>query len=247
MSKLRILVFAMNFSGNKIAGVESVIYDEYLELSKKMNLIVLAKNAHDYPLENIKIIRVPRNHQPYWTLKNTLAFTRKMLKVRNDFDVIYTRLMGYHLLVPAIIAKIFLRKKFVMFISGSMKILPVKENKFNIPIIKLALRLADLVCNHSQASLEDLEFHIGRKINRKKIIFLNHYVDSNKFRPDKNPTKKYHVIYTGRIDPINNLESLIESIPYIVKNISELKIKIIGPAVNNKRYVYRLYYLQIKR
>jgi len=238
MSKPRILVFAMNFSGNKIAGVESAIYDEYVELSKKMNLIVLAKNAHDNLLENIKIIRVPRNHPPYWTLKNTLSFTRKMLKVRNDFDVVYTRLMGYHLLIPAIIAKIFFRKKFVMFISGSMKVLPVKENWLNRPVIKIALRLADKICNHSQASLEDLELHVGKRISRQKIIFLNHFVDSNKFRPDNSIQKKNHVICTGRIDPIGNFEALIESIPHIVKEIPELKIKIIGPAVDKIQKIY---------
>ncbi len=45
---------------DKRDGVESVIYKEYLKLSKIMNLVVLAKHSNDKIYDNIKVVKIPK-------------------------------------------------------------------------------------------------------------------------------------------------------------------------------------------
>lgn len=233
----RILVFINDFTGNHMPGVESAIYDEYLKLSKKLKLVVLAKDLDEKKYDNITVVEVPKPSKTrFWTLRNVMNFTSSTIKVRHDFDIIFTRMIGSNVLVPAILSKLLFRKKFVMFISGAMKVLKTKENRYNRIIIKLSVILADRLCTHSKYVLDDFESHLGYKINRNKVFFTNHYVDINFFKPLDMDTKDDVIASVGRISRIKGFELLIAAIPFIIENFPNLKIKIIGPIEDEKYY-----------
>ena len=156
---------------DKIFGIESVIYKEYLKLSKRTKLIVLAKHVDNTNLDNMKIIEIPKTRKPLWKIRNIIAFSLKAIRARNEFDIVFIRMIGLHVLIPAIVSKLFLRKKFVMFISGSMQVIDKKENLFRRPIIKIATKMADSICTHSPVVIEDFEHHLGNKLETKNFIF----------------------------------------------------------------------------
>ncbi len=225
----------MDFNGTR-STVSSAIYNEYLKLSKTMKLVVLAKQFDNKTYDNIKIVRVPKTKKPLWTIRNIIAFSLSTIHSRNDFDIVYTRMLGLHNLIPAIISKLFFRKKFVMFISGAMQVIRTKENRFRRPVIKFALRLADTICTHSPAVIEDFEQHLGSKIETKKLHFLNHCVGTEIFKPVDNITKENIIISVGRVSREKGFELLIKAIPYVVKQISDIKIKIVGPLQDQNYY-----------
>ena len=211
----RVLVFILWFTGKR-ADVESIIYMEFLKLSKRMKLVVLAKDVYNKIYDNIKVVKVPKTEEPFWTLRNIIATSLKTIHSRNEFDIVYTRIIGLNYLIPAIISKLFFRKKFVMFISGAMQVIKIKENRFRRPIIKVAVRLADTICAHSPIAIEDFEQHLGSKIETKKLHFLNHYVDIETFKPVDNIKKENIIISVGRISREKGFELLIKRVPYIV-------------------------------
>ncbi len=221
---------------DKRDGVESVIYKEYLKLSKRMNLVVLAKHSNDKTYDNIKVVKIPKMKQLFWIIRNIFAFSLKTIYNRSEFDTVFTRMIGLHVLIPAIISKLFFQKKFVMFISGSMHVVKTKENRFNRLVIKFAVNLADMICTHSSIVIEDFEQHLGKKIETKKLHFLNHYVDIEAFKPASNFNKENIVITVGRIQRIKGFEFLIKAVPYIIKQIPDVKIKIVGPIQEQNYY-----------
>jgi len=215
--------------------VDSANYEEYIALSKKVKLLLMVPNPFEINTSHIRIIPVRISKGGPKEFKNSLRFAFDMIKIRQEFDIVFTRMMGNHYLIPAIVAKLFFRKKFIMFIPGAVKVIKIKENRFNRQIIKIALALADKIGTHSQIVIEDFESHLGYQINKKKLFFLNHYVDINNFFPAKNNVTENVVIAAGRIDPIKGVEIMIQSVSHI-KKITDIKIKIIGPFVNPKYY-----------
>lgn len=233
-----VLVITMSFT-DKEDGVLSIIGKEYVKISKRMKLVVLTKKVDICTSDNIKIVKVPSTKQPFWTLRNIIAFSLQTIRSRNEFDIIFTRMIGLHLLIPAIISKLLFRKRFVMFISGAMQVINIKENRFRRPVIKLAIRLADTICTHSPIVIEDFEKHLGSKIEAKKLHFLNHYVDIEQFKPQDNIKKENIIISVGRISRIKGFEFLIKAIPLVVNQIPDIRIKIVG-AFQDQNYYQEL-------
>jgi len=207
-------------------------------LSKRVKLIVLAKHAGNKTYDNIKVVKIPKIKPPFWTIRNIIAFSLSTIRSRNEFDVVFTRMIGLHVLIPAIISKLFFRKKFVMFITGTDQVIRTKENRFKRPIIKVAIRLADAICS-APIVIEDFEQHLGTKIDTKKFHVLPHYVDINKFKPVDNIKKENIIITVGRIARVKRYEFLIKAVPYIVKQIPDIKIKIVG-SLQDKNYYQEL-------
>jgi len=213
----------MYFTGSDQPTVEAQNYDQYLALSEKVNLIILAKNITNKSHQNIRIVRVPRSYKPLWALKNIFEFSKAMFKVRNEFDIVFTLMIGPHLLIPAILAKIILNKKFVMNISGPQHAKKIKQNRFNRLIIKLSINLADRISAFSYAKLNIFEYHLGKKIDKRKFFLLPLYLDINKFTPTKFEEKENSIVSIARIFPTKRFENLIEAVPYIVKKNSRRK------------------------
>jgi len=236
LKSFRVLVFTSILKGTNGANVFSAHYKEYVALSKKVKLILMTPNPHEINTPTIRIIPVRISKGMPTKFKNALRFVFAMIKIRQEFDIVFTRMMGNHYLIPAIVAKLFFRKKFILFISGAGKVFKIKENKFNRQVVKIALALADKVGTHSPIVIDDFEFHLGYQINKKKLFFLNHYVDINKFSPTKINVTENVVISTGRIVPIKGIEILIQAIPHILKKTRGIKIKIIGPHPGKKYY-----------
>lgn len=236
MKSIRVLVFTSILKGTNGANVDSANYKEYVALSKKVKLLLMAPNPHKINTPTIRIIPVRISKGRPKKFKNALRFVFAMIKIRQEFDIVFTRMMGNHYLIPAIVAKLFFRKKFIMFVPGAGKVFKIKENKFNRQVVKIALALADKIGSHAQIQIDDVESHLGHQINKKKLFFLNYYVDINKFVPAKNNVTENVVIFTGRIVPIKGIEILIQAVPHILKKTSGIKIKIIGPHPEQKYY-----------
>jgi glycosyltransferase involved in cell wall biosynthesis len=220
----------MWFTGNR-PGVESVIYGEYLKLSELMKLVVLAKNGCETDRDNILIIKVPKSYKPFWTAKNVFTFTMAAIRMRDYFDLVYSRMLSPHTLVPGIVLKIIFRKRFVMRISGRGNL-----TRTNSIIFRVALRLADKICTPSPIVVEDFERHLGVKIDRHKVFFLKNYIDIETFKPATKEKTGNVIISVGRISREKGFEFLIEAAPHIFKAVPDIRIRIIGPIQDQSYY-----------
>jgi len=226
MNSIRVLVFATDFMEN--APTESILFNEYLNFSKIVSIIVLARNFSNKTYENLRTIQVPAVYKPLWTFRNVLAFTTSMIKTRNEFDIIYTRMIGPHILIPAIIAKLLFRKKFVLFIPGAHQLSKSKENRNLRLIMRIATSIADKIGANSPSYFNEFEYHMGKKIDRKKKFIINQNVDINRFKPKNQDIDENLILSIGRITPIKGFETLIKAVPYIVNEFPDVQIKIIG-------------------
>ena len=227
------------FTGTDQPGVASQNFNEYLALSEIASLVVLAKNIPKKSYQNIKIVRVPRSKKPLWALKNVLAFSKSMFKIRNEFDLVFTKFNDPFVLIPALLSKIILRKKLIVTIVGYQRVKKNKQNIFNRLIIKCAINLADKIASYSQAKLDYFEFHLGKKVDKRKVFPFPFYLETNEFIPNKFNEKENSIVSVARIFPTKTFEYIIEATPYILKILPDVKIKIIGP-IQDKKYYYKL-------
>ena len=88
------------------------------------------------------------------------------------------------------------------------------------------LKLDELVTT-SEHVIKDIEKNIGRRIN-KKITFFSDGIDLSKFYPSKK-ISSYHIITVTRLISTKGLERTIKAIPYIQKEIPNVKLLIVAP------------------
>jgi len=238
MKPIRVLVFAMEFGKN--ASTESALYNQYLKLTKIASLLILVvwNNTENKIFKNLKIVKVPFPYKPFWTLRNTLAFTKSMIQNRNNFDIVFSKMFGPHILIPSILAKLLFRKRFVLFIPGNHQIYRNKENRNLRIIMKIALMFADKIGTFSPSILDEFEYHM-KKIDRKKIFYILNPVDCKKFKPNEQDMYENTILSVGRIASVKNHEMLINAIPFIVKEFPDIKIKIIG-AIQDEVYYNKI-------
>jgi len=113
-------------------------------------------------------------------------------------------------------------------------ILIAGKSKITKPLIKLALKKADLItcdAEHMEKAMTELE----ADSSKIKIVYFG--VDTRKFSPGSKDEKLIEklkiqncpaIISLRNFDPIYNLETLIKSIPLVLKEVPEAKFIIAG-------------------
>ncbi len=80
--------------------------------AKKIKLVIISGNVHDKNYENIKIVK---SFFPKFSFLQrffkTLSFLFTAIKIRNDYDLIFSRMLDPTHIFPAIVVSLLFKKK----------------------------------------------------------------------------------------------------------------------------------------
>jgi len=235
----RVLAFAESFEGIKSPYLHAIIFEEYINLAKKIKLLVISENCYSDPNSNIKVIRAPKISRPMFlrTLVRIIGYTLITIKNRKKFDVVYTRSLGLNFLICSIIAKKLLKKKLIFFIGESRKSHTSFRARFFRPFLKKVLDESNYLITPSLNIIEEIESYLP-KIDRTKVRIGRENVNIKRFKRKNESSQENLIITAARIEPVKATEVLINSMPQIIKEIPDVKLKIVGPCPNKKYLNY---------
>lgn len=241
----KILTFVTRFLGQKVAGLESQIFNEFILLSKFLAFTIITEQATQEKFENISIKQIPQISVPklrgFLNIFQHLYFT---FKLRNEYDLVYVRTFSLPELISGVFAKKFLKKPLLLLVPGSW-ILVGKSVKVRILrfIFRMALRNADSIVFYSKLIIPEISNLVG-KFDERKVVIIRNAVDTKKFLPDQGHTSK-NLLYVGRIHPLKHIEDIISALPIVTKEFSEVKLNIVG-SISNEEYFEQLQKLVAK-
>jgi len=121
---------------------------------------------------------------------------------------------------------------FVLSAWGSDILVNPRESRILRYFVQFALKRADLITTEGENAIEEM---IRLSSDPDKINLILHGVDTRKFSPKDKSLDEEHrafdsptVISTRNLTPIYDLETLIRSVPLVLKQIPEVKFIIAG-------------------
>jgi len=235
--KPRILVPIWSFMGTKDPSLSSRIFEELSDLSKKVVLTVIGENITSNKNGNLSLIRIPQTSLPLiQNLFRFFGYSLATIRLRETYDVIFIRTLNLLFLFCGIIAKKFLKKKLVIWLSSSKGGHKGISKKIYRYLAKQALKNANIVGSSSEQVITDTENYLGMKIERKRTIILKPGINLSRFKPTNNHNDKNILLCVARINEIKGLEYLIKTIPYVVKSVPDVKLRIAGQIFDKSYY-----------
>jgi glycosyltransferase involved in cell wall biosynthesis len=188
-------------------------HDWLREFSKLAQVTVFALEVSEYDLPGVTVFSLGKdqiNNKLVW-LFNLYRYTWKW---RHSYDTVFAHMSPLFVILPYPLLCI-LRKKIVLWY--------VHRN------VDLKLRVAEkLVSKVFTATPESFV------ISSNKTIYMGQAVDVDKFYSENlehlNDKKEFRVITVGRITPIKNLDTLIEAVALVSKQIP-IAVDIVGASV----------------
>ena len=230
LEPIRVLFFTESFIGPEFPGLQAQLYEECLRLSQKMKILVITQEYREQVLHNnLEVRKVSRISFPILkTLFSIAVHWSATFQNRKKFDILYVRYISLPWIISAILSKKILHKKLVIWLGSSRKADTGIRGNFFKPFLKIAINNADFVGSSSYNVIKDVEEYLG-KIDEKKIVIFSQAVDTESFKPEKNIITSNDIITVARINPEKGLETIIDSIPFVIKKFPNAKFKIIGP------------------
>jgi glycosyltransferase involved in cell wall biosynthesis len=188
-------------------------HDWLREFSKLAQVTVLALEVGQYDLPGVQVFSLGKDRglsKARW-LFNLYSY---LWKERKAYDFVFAHMSPLFVILPYPILFL-LRKKIVLWY--------VHRN------VDLKLRIAEkLVSKVFTATKESFG------ITSKKVVYMGQAVDVDKFYSENlehlNDKKEFQVITVGRITPIKNLDTLIEAVALVSKQIP-IVVDIVGAPV----------------
>lgn len=205
------LALGESFTSLKHQGQESLMLEQnlktYARAFDRVYVFTYAKEKVTLP-RNCRLVTPPvRLHRYLYAL--LLPFIHRDL-IKTIDTIRCFQLSGT---IPAIISKIFFKKKFVFNLGYDYPEFARLEGKPAQAILlkilqPLALRLADHVIVKNRALLPRATRHAPRA----KLTYLPNGVDTRRFKPGKENRRILKILFVGRLEPQKNLEVLIEAV-----------------------------------
>jgi len=238
--KPRILVHSWSFMGTKDPNLDSRIYEELSDLSRNVSITVVAENILSNQNRNLSLNKIPRISLPI--IQNLIRFfgySLATIRLRGKYDLIFVRTLNLLFLFCGIIAKKFLQKKFVIWLSSSRGRHTGMMEKIYCYLAKQALKNANMITSSSEQVIIDTENYLKIKIERQRTIILKPGINLSRFKPRNNHTDDNILLCVARINEIKGLEYLIKAIPYVTKSVPDVKLIIVGQILD-KSYFRKL-------
>lgn len=233
MPSIRVLVYAGVFVGTHLPNLQSSIFEEYISISRKVNVTVIAQKIDYEPNQNLDLVKVSKKSIPiFQSLYDILTYSLATIKHRSKYDIVFVRYFAMHFLVASLIAKIFLKKKLVIWIAGSVKT-QERKNVFLRQIIKSALEASDIMCAASENVVVDVEKNLG-KIERSKLKIISEPINISIFKPHNNTITDNKILSVCRIVPLKGIEKIIKSLPFVLEEIPDVKFIHVGAIIDKK-------------
>jgi len=139
---------------------------------------------------------------------------------RNLIAILMGKLLGKTTLVYHHGGNKFLEGR-ILYRNGAQRIIPYVQEC----MLRLCYRLVDHVLCQSPTIVE----FGGLQAYRKKIFFLKHFVDIDRFVPGTPPTGKKNLIgYFGNLAPKKGILNVVDSMPMILKQDKNMQLVLAG-------------------
>ena len=202
--------------------------EKFSEKLDKLYVICLWQGEHNLP-QNV-IVRSMGKEKGYSKLRQLFSLQKFLFKNLSEIEGIFIHMCPIYAIASFPLVKIFRKKMILWFVHSSTKWK-----------LKLAEKCVDKILTASKESC--------RLKSRKKIKIVGHGIDTNFFKPlfpsfKPQNSNNFRILFVGRITPIKDLETLIETIDILVnqKNIRDVKVEIIGSPTEHyeKKYHEKL-------
>lgn len=154
-----------------------------------------------------------------------LFYIRKIVKTINP-DIVH----GHFLTDYGLYTVLSGSKRKIIHLTGSDIYINWKKSKLQKLFDQYALKKSDIIISPSNHTTTKLIDYFN--VDRKKIVIFSEGINPEKFNPNVKPcfvdNENYIVISTRRLYPLYNVKLLIESIPYVIEKIKNVKFVIIG-------------------
>lgn len=238
MSKPRILVLSRSFSGNNFPGLESRLYEEYTMISKKTKILVISEDVSIKSHDNLTVIKVRKitTPSPIQRFFQVLAYVFVIIKHRNEFDIIFSRLLSPENLATNFIAKKLLGKKLLVNLPGCTK--TSKSLRFWIYriFLKSTFKNAKVIMASSENVIKYYQKSYDKYMSPSKFSVIRPPVNAERFTPFTMQKPQNILLCVARINPVKSIETIINAMPYIIKSTPDVQLKIVGPIQDIKYY-----------
>lgn len=235
MDEIRILIFTDKFVGEKEPSLQSRLFGEYLMFSKKIKLVIISGNIQAENYENIQIFKSSCLKFPFFqSFFQTLGFLFTATKLRNNYDLIFSRMLDPKHLFPAIVISLLFKKKIISWFSDAKYI---RKGGLGKKIIQMGLNNSSYFGCPYESQIAEIE-DLGIKIDKDKIFHINPGVNLSKFKPEFKNNLENIILNACRINPVKGIEDSIKVMPYLKEKFPDLKLKIVGPITNESYFKY---------
>ena len=239
MTDIRVLIFTRFFVSNQRPDIQSKIFDECISLSKKIKLIVVAQKIRYEQNENLSLVKIRIINRPIIdSLCKLFGYSIAALQKRDEYDIVFPRMLNIYFLMAGLIVKILFKKKLVVWVSGTAKVRKKFRNAITRKIVKIAISHASTIITSSNNVVSDLETNIG-KIDSTKVYIIRQEINTNFFKPKKILSSESIILSVTRSDRIKRIEDQITAISYVKDKIPNVRLVIIGP-FDDKEYLNQL-------
>ena len=158
MQNLSTLVFSRSFTGTNVPQIWSRIYEEYVSLSKKTKIIIVADEISSEQNENLSLIQSCKMSIPInKVLHRALSCFFIAVKQRKKYDLVFIRILDISYLTTGILAKKILRKKLIVWLSNSEVSHTGIRKKIYKYLVKKELSTANAIASTSDQVVKDVE------------------------------------------------------------------------------------------
>ena len=199
-------------------------------------VLVISEEVSVNSQDNLKVIKIHKFkkfmlQRPF----QVLAYAFATIKYRNDFDIVFSRLITPENIISDLVAKKLLKKKIVVCLPGSSKTGKSLRLWIYRVFLKLTLKNADAIIASSESVQKYYQKSYKKYMNHSKLFVIRPPVNIERFNSDS-IEKSLDILCVSRINPIKSIETIIEAIPYIIKSTPKVKLKIVGPIQDNQYY-----------
>ena len=238
---MKILHITTNFYPT-IGGIETFVYEvsrKMVEKGHKVYVVTSDKGPSGNEISpkksNIDDINVKR-----FPFHSFLRYTRSIKALKfirsKEWDVIHIHNIGFFTdfipLFKSKAKKIFLHTHGGIFHTKKLSLFKyIYWNTYKIRPISV-----DKIIAHS-----DHDFKLFSEIfDKKKIELINYGIDWEKLSKIKNNSNNKTIVYIGRLSSNKRLERIIKILPFIKKEIPDIKLMLIGSDWGEKNKLIKL-------
>jgi glycosyltransferase involved in cell wall biosynthesis len=236
---IRVMTFVRRIAGLLEPSLESEFYEEFTELSKYLELIVVSDIVdslnHRFKVYRAWTIRIPK----LYGLSKIISYCYAVFKFRKSVDVIYVRTFSPPETTALWLGKKVFGKKTILLLPSTWFFEPPSlKNRIYKWILAKAVYAADLIILYTPLMLPEIEKNFP-KIMKEKIKYLHNGVNTERFtpgEPDIDIVKRYIssekleklLLYVGRISRKKGVINLVKSFSKIVEKEPDTILALAG-------------------
>lgn len=236
-----------------------VIAKHLISLGHEVKMVYLttdrARKDYNDDYEGIKLIKLNFNYSNKQSFfKRALVFIKFSLKtcsivLKEDYDIIYATSTPLTIGIPALLAKLIRRKKYIFEVRDLWPELPramgVVNNKFLYYILKIleisCYKFSDFCIGLSPGIIEGIKKYVPSE----KTVLISNYSNIDFFKPKTNfnDKKKIKLIYAGALGLANGIDNMLNEAKRLLNlgyNINSFQFDFYGTGIKQQHLINRV-------